>query len=913
MMTWLSRLWKRIGALGRRRELDADLDAELAHHLEMKSRHSDGGGDTTATAQRALGSRAYWLEQTRAEWTFPRLEAWWADLRYAARRLRHDRVFTLVATLTLVLGTGATTAVFSLLNGLRWRPLPVVRPGEMVRLALTHLPPSERHWLDGRQVPALERNTVSFAMYEALARHDEAFSGFFALGGSGSIHVEHQGVPRQVKFNLVTGSMFSVLGVAPQAGRLFEPADDLPGGSPDGAPWPAVISDALWTSMFNRSRSAVGARIIVDQVPFVVAGVCPPSFKGLNPGSEFDLWIPLSASEAMFPLFQWRHKRSVRPLRPFARLRPGVQLEQAARYLAAVAPAVMEEAADPAKSGQERAYDLAIHVEPRPAANGFSMLAVSYLKPLTILMAAVGAVLLIAATNLTSLFLARTASRRHELAIRVSLGAPAARLRRALLLESALIATAGLAGGLILSRVLAVALQGLVSESIRIDTSLDLRMFAFLGLVLLMVTLVAGLGPALQAGRSQPQTALKNAAGGPAPGALRVRAGLVVLQTALSLALTAGAGIMLASLRGLVDGDTGLDRHRSVFLWPDLLNAGLGRDRMTRAYENILAQLRAQPDIEAAGWTDTVPLSGNLSSYSVDVEGRSDLPLPQREVFSILASEGYLAGTGIRLRAGVDLPGPTSARTNVAVISETAARRFFGSPEAAIGRHLRPAKQDWLEITGVAADSKYYSVRQAHPPAIYRPYWAQQPPRPGLSLALHYRGGAGEAGAVAAATRVFEREAGRRPFVEVRTIDGLLRGAAGTERLLAWLLTAMAALALLISATGLAGLLSYLVEQRRKDFGIRLALGASRRHVQGLILRHGLLLSGAGVLLGAALSYFLRRTLDSFLFGISPADPRIWLAGGALMVAAALIACAAPAWRAARIDPVRMLRGDAGS
>ena len=461
-----------------------------------------------------------------------------------------------------------------------------------------------------------------------------------------------------------------------------------------------------------------------------------------------------------------------------------------------------------------------------------------------------------------------------------------------------------------LSRILAAALQTLVSPGIRINTSPDFRMFAFLGLVLAAVTLVAGLGPALQAGRAQPQTALKHAAGSAAPGALRVRAALIVLQTALSLTLAASAGMMLASLRGLMDEDTGLDQRRSVFLSPDLLNAGISRERMAHAYENILGQMRAQPEIEAAGLTNTIPLSGSLTSYSVDVEGRADLQVAQRDVFSMLVSEGYLASAGIAIRAGSDLQPFTSARPHVAVISETAARRFFGSPEASIGRRLRPAKeQEWLEIVGVAADSKYHNVREPHPPAMYRPYWSSHV-RPGWSFAVRRRERAGTSAAITAATRVLEREAGRRPFIEVRTIEGLLAGMVATERLLAWLLTAMAGLALLISATGLAGLLSYLVEQRRKEFGIRLALGATAPHVRGLIIRYGLLLTGTGVALGAVLSYPLRRALNSFLFGISPADPRIWLAGGAMLISAALLASAAPAWRAARIDPVRMLRND---
>ena len=876
----------KLKALFRRDQLDADIREELAHHQAMQGKP---------------GNRTYWQEETRAEWTFPRTEALAADTRFALRRLAKDKVFTLVAILTLTLGIGATTAVFSLINGLLWRPLPLNKPDELVRLVLTHLPPTERHWLDGKPVPALERTNISFALYDALTKRDQIFAGFFALGGSGDIYVDYQGVPRQANFGLATGSMFAALGLKPQAGRFFEATDDIAGGRPGNA-WPAVISDALWTEMFQRSPSAIGAEIVADRIPFSVTGICPPEFKGLNPGSEFDLWLPLSSAESLYPEFRWRQDRSRSYLRPFARLKPGVTQQQAAQYLNAVAPALLAESIDPAKAGDQRKHHLAMHLEPRPGRSGFSMLAVSYRRPLTILLVAVGAVLLIAATNLTSLFLARAVARRHELAIRVSLGAPASRLRRELLLESLLLSIAGVIAGFVLGQTLSGWLQTLVSANIRIDTSFDLRMFAFLAFVLVLVALIAGLGPAIQAGRTPPQGALKHA-----PVSLNLRGGLIVLQTALSLALAGGAGMMVGSLQGLLRDETGYDLARSVFLKPDLFNAGISREQMPRAYENILGQLRSLPNVVAAGWTDTVPLSGRLTSFTVEVPGQPDLPLARREVFSASVSEGYLAAAGLTLLAGTDLPGPTSQRPNVAVLSESAARRFFGSPQAAIGQRLKPAKEEWLTVVGVAADSKMFNVREARPLTLYVPYWSS-PVRPGLALTLRHRGG--EAAAVASTTQVLEREAGRLPYVEVRTLDGNIKAAVSTERLLTWLLTAMAALALLISATGLAGLLSYLVEQRQRDFGIRLALGATAAHVRGLIVRYGLTLSAAGLALGALLSYLLRRTLDAFLFGITPADPRIWLAGAALLLTAALVASIAPAWRASRIDPVRMLRND---
>ncbi len=888
----------------RRPELETELDAELAHHLEMKQRQLEQQGigpeEARLAARRSLGNMTMVKNDTRELWRFSYLESLWNDLAYSIRLLRKDRVFTFTALLTLTIGIGANAAIFSLLNGLLWRPLPVEHPEQLVRLTVTNLPPSYRQWENGREVKQDERRQTTFAMYEALAKRQQVFSGMFGLAGGGDMQVDLNGVPHRERVTCVTGTMFPVLGVQAAAGRLLTELDDVP-----GAPATAVISDSLWTRLFARSPAAVGARISIESVPFTVVGVAPAVFKTLNAGGETDTWVTISALESIYPHVDWRTNRGFWTIQPMARLRPEVTIDQAKLHLAAIAPAVLQDAIDPKLSGNDAKYFLAMQFEPHAAPNGLPWVTEYYSSTLWILLAAVGAVLLIAVTNLTNLFLARATARRHEIALRLSLGAPASPIRRQLLLESALIAIAGAAAGLVWAHWLVSGFEAAVSSSsaaIRIDTSIDSRIFAFLAAVLVMVVVVAGLVPAFSASRVAPQDALKQHSGGST--SLSFRRGLIVLQTALSLTLLGGAGLMLASLRGLVEQNTGFQAENSAWLSPDLYNAGISRERVPRAYINLLSTIRQQPNVVSAAWTSFTPFTGAFSNQSVEVPGRSDLSVDQRTLFRHEISDGYFAAAGIPLLVGTDLPPAGSSRVDVCLISENAARRFFGSPQEAVGQRLKPG-QTWLEIIGVVGDAKYQNIREAPPPTIYVPYWTGKV-NPGMTLAVRYRG---PFEAVFSSLQfLFQKEAGRLPYTQIHTVRGNINQSLSPERLLTWLLGGFSGFAVLISVIGLSGLLSYFVEQRRKDLGIRMALGATPRRIRREIQLQGLALTGAGLIFGMVLSYALRRSLDAYLYGVTPTNPAIWAAGIATLLLAGIAATALPASRAARVDPVTMLR-----
>lgn len=903
-------LLRRLRAWLRRDELDAEIHAELEHHLAMKQRAMEESGagqdESNREARMALGNRTRIAEEARSAWVVRWMEEMWGDLRYSLRLLRKDRAFTFVSIVTLALAIGATTAIFSLMNALLWRPLEIGEPERLTRLVMTRLPPDMRTWVDGREVRMQEQASIPWLMLQSIQRNAEGFDGVFGLVGGGMMHAMHAGVPSRVSTRIASGNVFDVLKLKPQAGRFFGVADDVPGGGREG--WPAVISDELFSAMFARDASrAIGARLEIERIPVVVTGIAPRGFLGLNPTTRSDLWLPASALDDLFPRFKWRTSTSANSTQAWARLKPGVSMEQAAGHLEAIAPRVMEESVDPGAPEASRKHSLARLLEPRRGASGFTYMSVTYEEPLRILLAAVGAVLLIAAINLASLFMARAAARRHELAVRVALGAPGGRLRDQLLMEALLVSTGGALGGLLIGQWLGSALQGppASSAALLLETSLDWRMFAFAFCLLLFVTLVAGLAPAVAASRARPQAALKSGRVGPQT--LRWRSGLAVVQCALALTLLSGAAAMVESLRGLVEDPTGMGANNTVFLTPDLFNAGVPRDRMADAYSQILEKSRTIPGVMAAGWAMTVPLSGSLSLFHVEVPGRSDLTKAQRNLYWQQIGDGYFAAVGLPIVAGTDLPPVSTGRKNAALVNETVAKLFFGSAERAVGQRIRPGNLPLTEIVGVVADAKFYSVRERNPPTIYLPYWNEDV-NPGMTLAVRYQDS--EEQTSAALTRIFKEQAGRLPLIQKQTLQENVGKAVGTERQMAKLLSGFSLLALAISALGLGGLLSYLVEQRRRDLGIRLALGARPGEIFGGVARLGLGLAGAGVVAGAILTYVLRRSLDSVLFGVTPADPRVWVTSVVILMTAAAAACAVPGWRASRIDPLQMLRDE---
>lgn len=888
-------LWRRLAGLWRRRQLDAEFAEELAAHLALKERalRRAGAEDPSRMARIALGDPLVWRERIRDVWSLMWLEGCWRDIRFGARLLWKEKTFTGVVLITLGLGIGANTAVFSLLNGLLLRSLPVRAPEELVRLSLTNLPPGERAWTNGREVRATERTRLSYPFYRSVASQTKLLNGVFGVTGTSTVTLEWNGIPRQVVTSNVTGSYFPVLGVRPRAGRLLEESDDVSGGPQSG--WTAVVSEEMW-----ENGLAVGSHITVERIPFTVVGVAPREFAGVQPGKRMGLWLPLSSMEVMYPRFQWRNEPGMGILQIFGRRFAGEPVEAVSARLTGASRSLLAPAMDPEFNAKQQADFLAMQLKAIPGQAGSSDVADTYGKALWMLMAAVGAVLLIGATNLANLMLARASRRAREIAVRLALGASKGAIRRQLLIESLLLGLGGTALGLMMAGGLARGLQRGISGGqalVQIDSTADWRLALFLSAALLAVVLVAGLAPAWTAIRAS----LGDRGGGGR--GLRIRSAMIVLQTGLAFALLGGAGLLLESVRALMTESTGFGAERTILLMPDLLNAGVDRHRQEAVYVRLLEGARRTPQVESAAWTRTVPLTGSLNATTVEVPGKMDLPPRERMLFTHVVSDGYFGAMGIPMLAGSDLAG-RGGRSAVAVISENAARKLYGDVRSAVGQRLR-TNENWLEIVGVVANTKYQHVRESPPMTMYLSLWNESS-GPGMTMAVRYSGSA--ASAQRAMEALFAAEAGRKPLVQVQTINGNITASARMERLLASLLGSFGGFALLIVLTGLAGMLAYSVEQRRREIGVRLAVGASPSRIRSLFQRQGLMLSALGVMLGGGLAWALRRSMDAYLFRTEPGDLRVWTAAAGLLLLTGLAAAALPAWRASRIDPMEALR-----
>ncbi|MBM3787673.1 MAG: FtsX-like permease family protein, partial [Acidobacteria bacterium] len=641
----LLRRWFRIPASS------ADIAEEFESHLAHKRRALEAEGLPPDEAERrarlALGNRSAWIEETRGAGGFPAIESVFRDLRYAARLLNKERVFSLIVVVSLALGIGANTAIFSLLNALLFRPLPVPAPEQLARLYFTNLPKGTRSWVNGREVQPTEMGHFNYAFYEALRRKPELTAGVFGHAGLGTMAMEHDGVPSQIVANFVTGTYLPVLGAAPLAGRLLNPEDDQPGQAA------IVISERLWERVFQRRPGIVGAQVTVERVPFTIAGVMPRSFHGVQPGIGIEAWIPYAAMERMFPDFAWRSNRSIANLRLFVRTRPGAALEAHSRR-------VLEESVDPASNAEGREGYLAMRLHAQPIPTGLSSVTENYSGALWTLFGAVAAVLLISASNVTSLMAARAMRRARELAVRRALGASGWRIGRQLLLESLLLGAGGGALGFAVAQGIGDGVRaGLFGgeRMFALDVSTDWRVALYISTMLVAVVLIAGLAPSWLAARTSIQTR------GVTPAGLRLRSALIVGQTAIAFALLGGAALMAASVQALFQEPTGYDSARTLLLTPDLYNAGVERPAHRRAYENILRAVRASGRFESSGLLTTVPLIGALGMSSVEVPGKMDLPPRERMMIRQTVSDGYFSAMGIGLLAGSDfqpLGGPTA-------------------------------------------------------------------------------------------------------------------------------------------------------------------------------------------------------------------------------------------------------------
>ena len=813
------------------------------------------------------------------------------DVRDALRSLRATPVVTAIAVVSLALGIGANAALFSILNSLVFKTLPVRDPG---RLAV------------------IDDGTWTNPIWEQIQAHrHELFEDAFAWSAT-EFNLSPRGPTDLVDGAWASGGMFEVLGVSTELGRPFTSADDRRGGGPDGPV--AVISHTFWQRRFGGGRDVVGRQLSVDGIAVTVIGVMPPSFMGPDVGRRADVIVPVGVRTLGPNGSRVLNGRSTWWLEIMARLRAGDTVEQATARLDALQPAIREATMPQDWPAKESEQYLTAPFKLIPAATGESDLRRSYLTPLKVVLAVVGAVLLIACANLANLLLARAAARRHELSVRLALGATRWRLAKQLLIESAILAFSGGLLGLAVARgggALLVAQLSSDRSVVALDLSHDWRVIAFTAAVAAATTLIFGLAPVFGVSGVAPQDAIKEqtrtVAGERKFG---IRNLLVAAQVALSLTLVVAAALLVRTLNALVHAPVGFDA--SPLLSADIdADRTEGRDARLELFTRLREAAAATPGVSAAAVSILNP-GGNMAWNTV-IEQPPDSPqLTRRErtPWVNVVSPEWFQTFGIRLVAGRGFDDrDVKGAPKVVVLSELLAHRLFPDGPA-VGREIRTSLEGLTSIPcrviGVVNDSIYRSQRAGLQPLLYAPLAQLEDVGGSIVLTARAAGGVPEALTHDLSTAIARTD----PAVTFTThpVSRQLRASMRQERLIAMLGALFGALALVLAAVGLYGVTSYGVNRRRSEIGVRMALGADPSRVIRLVLIRLVALLAVGVGAGLAVSWWASRFLATLLFGLGPRDPATFVSAAALLVGVGLLAGWLPARRAARIDPVRVLR-----
>jgi putative ABC transport system permease protein len=842
-------------------------------------------------------------DQERDVWHPRWLQGLGQDVRLGLRALRTTPIVTAVAVASLVLGIGANTAVFSLVDSLILRSLPVANPERLAIVSTASV--------NGYR-PLGFRPPFTYATFDQI-RQRTPFDGTVAFTTccSQSI-ITVDGVSEPVDRQFFSGNFFETLGVRAGAGRLFLPADDVTGGGRDGQV--VVISDRLWTRRFGRAAGAIGSPLKVDHASLAIVGVLPPDFLGLEVGRAIDIALPLHA--ALEPAdFKAAYDPHVPVLNIVIRRRPGQTLDQAVAALRAAQPDIRTKSAP----SRFNAGFLKDSFTLESIAAGTSALRRQFERPLLLVLAVVMLVLLIACANIANLLLARCTSRKRELSVRVALGASRWRLARQLFVESFVLSALGTAGGVFFAPFAVRLLVSTLSASstpVVLDSSVDWRMGLFTAGVMCTAAMVFGIAPALRAARMAPMDALKDRTSGGRAGG-DVARGLVVAQVALSLMLVVAAGLFVRTFEQLARVPLGFDRDRVLGVTVNT-QAVPATDRQA-LYHRLVRAAGEVPGVASAGGSINPPLAGFLvGDFVVSEPGVKPGPEAERISQSDFVTPGSFAGYGIAIRAGRDVDGrDTKDSLQVMLVNEAFVRRFLPSRNAvgAVGTVLAVTARlpgdfplGQKTIVGVVGDAVYHSMRQPAAPAIYMPLAQYGPsiPQPNLFVAVRSAAASPsllQRGVAAALTSV-----NPNLTLAFRPLADRVDGALAQDRLVAMLSGFFGALALLLAALGLYGVMSYAVTRRRTELGIRLALGASPRGIVRLVLSRVSMLIGTGVAIGVLLSLWASTFVATLVYGVRPRDPAIVSGAVIVLIAVGTFAAWLPAWRASRMDPATTLR-----
>ena len=881
-------MWRKLfGGAARVRALKG-LDEEIHNHIdrevEMNIARGMSPGEARRQARLAFGNVALVQEDARAAWTIRWLEQSRHDVRYALRTFRRSPGFALAAVLTLSLGISANTAVYTLIDALMLRSLPVPRPELLLQISMT----------PGGARESINSDSLSYPVVRVLAEQQDLFDG---VGGFSTFTFDAGPADnvRRTPGAFVTGGFYEAMSFAPAAGRLLTPEDDE-----RDAPLVAVITYRFWERTFARDPRIIGQPYLVNGRAVTIVGVTPPGFTGAHVGWVADLTLPVSAVAQVRPELSTLLGPGNIWLRVLARPRLGTSPEQVTAALTVRWPQLSPAAIAPTFIAERRAAIENARFTIRPGATGWTNLRGLFRQPLYLLMALVGLVMVIACANVAGLLLARATTRQKEIAVRLALGAGRGRIVRQFLTESVLLSLASGALGLYLAGLLSRYLVDVLSTG-PLQVTFDLRttsqILAFV-LVLAIGTAVAfGLAPAWQATARREIDGLK----GPRHSLHgRLLPAVVAAQVALCLMLLVGAGLFIQTLRNLRSVNAGFEQD-------GVLVVDVAGKRPLTFYREAIDILERLPGVLAASVSTNTPLSGAGWSEKMTIHGRTE----EREPAFVAVSPKYFETLRVVLRRGrafsANDEGP---RATVAIVNERFAGRYFPRQDP-LGQHftatLAQPEAD-LEIVGVVSDVIANDLRATPPPTVYVSYFQVQVMSQNFST-LQVRTTGSQAALSDTIRRVLQGRMAGTP-VEVRLLSAQVDSASVRERLVTTLATGLGVVALVLAAIGLYGLLAYNVAARSKEIAIRVALGAKPRNVMTLVLRHGVGLALAGILIGIAGAAAFSRLMAGMLFGLTPLDPMTFIAVSLLLAAVALVASSIPARRATRVDPLGAIRAE---
>jgi predicted permease len=836
------------------------------------------------------------------------MENLFKDVRYGLRGLLKRKGFAAIAVLTLALGIGANTAIFTLVNAVMLKSLPVEKPEELVLFSDTT---SEGTSLEDSPRTG-QWHRFSYAAYEYLRDHNESFQDLAALrSGESRLSIRktdtEANAAARASGHLVTGNYFSVLGVRAMRGRVLTPEDDKASAQPA-----AVMSHRYWEQELNSDPSVVGKSVIINGTNFTIVGVMPREFFGARVRRPPDIWLPLSFQPQIELRNSFLTNKEAYWLTLMGRLKPGVSMDQAQASVNHALRQHLTELAGNQLTEERQKGIQNTYVTLAEGKGGISGLRVIYSKPLHMLMAIVGMVLLIACANVGSLLLSRAASRKAEISLRMALGATRWRIIRQLLTESMLLAVVGGVCGVLLAQWGVYILVGLVARTSPLDTRPDAGILAFTAGVSILAGLLFGVIPAIQASRANLSSAMKEKT--------RTRGGflrfslsslMVVMQVGLSMVLLTGAGLFARSLVKLQNEDVGFDRDNVLLLGIDPRLAGYKPNELATLYQQVIERLSSLPQVRNVSMATYAPMSGTSRSSSIQVTGYTPQPGEDLITQDILAGPKYAETLGIPLLRGreIELRDTVSA-PRIAVVNSTFAEKFFQGQNP-IGRTFTfdDETDDGapLEIVGVVGDIKSEDAREKPEPTVYRPI-LQIAEQGAYSCTIHVRTLSDPAPLTPQVRQMINQIDDKLPIFGVTTLSEQLHNSLNQERLIAQLVSFFGALALILASIGLYGVMAHGVARRTSEIGIRMALGARGGNIAWMILRETLYLVLAGLVLGVPAALLGARLISTQLFGLRATDPLTLIGAAIVLALVAMLAGYLPARRASRVNPLNALR-----